>query len=429
MRTILVAGVLVSVGIAAGYIGVLLYAPKEVASAVEAAKAAGYPVTVEELDAWYQLSADRINASDLYMKAFELDAKSGSALSEKSLPFVGEGALPDFSVPLPEAQRTSATNYLASKAEVLKALHEASATSACRYDFRIGEAGPDDLPHLNGLRHAVQLLALESCVAAEDKQGNAAVGALMAGYAAASSLRDEPMLASQLARVASVSAMTEALERVLNHAELDNMQLSQVLSSVSFSEAPHAFERAFAGERCFGLAAFPDEPAGVTEDGDTTIMGQCYALMGVRRLDTWAFAVFMEELIAASEEPLHQRRTAYKEWSTRVDKLPAIFVITKHKLDELEKATTADLKGSALLRVATAAIAVEQYQNDAGRLPESLDALVPRYLEVVPGDPFAPAPIRYESSGIRSEVSSVGLDSAPDSGLTTDDDIIVTVVH
>ncbi|MFA6241735.1 MAG: hypothetical protein WC655_12455, partial [Candidatus Hydrogenedentales bacterium] len=257
VRTIVVVGLLVVVALAVGYGGILIYAPHAVASSVQKAKTAGYPVTLDELDAWYAPTSDGTNAADLYIKAFELNEKSEQNSSSASLPYVGDAQVPNANVPLSEPERTAMAAYLVVKADTLKALHEAASVSSCRYPFQMRDPKDLALPHLGPLRNATRLLALEAIVRAEEGQNDAAVNALATGYSAASSVRGEPLLISQLARTSYVSAISQALERVLNRGDLDSAQLGQVLNAVALAEAPHAYERAFAGERCLGIAGLP----------------------------------------------------------------------------------------------------------------------------------------------------------------------------
>ncbi|MGQ9649354.1 MAG: hypothetical protein ACUVXJ_04525 [Phycisphaerae bacterium] len=66
-------------------------------------------------------------------------------------------------------------------------------------------------------------------------------------------------------------------------------------------------------------------------------------------------------------------------------------------------------------------LAVAAYRNDHGRFPESLDELVPRYLEAVPMDPFTSQPLRYRldtEEGYR--LYSVGEDGKDDGGVERD---------
>ncbi len=72
----------------------------------------------------------------------------------------------------------------------------------------------------------------------------------------------------------------------------------------------------------------------------------------------------------------------------------------------------------ALSRQVLTMIALRRYELAEGKLPEKLDALVPKYLPAVPLDPFDNAPMRWDSaSGV---LYSVGSDFKDDGGRFTD---------
>lgn len=61
----------------------------------------------------------------------------------------------------------------------------------------------------------------------------------------------------------------------------------------------------------------------------------------------------------------------------------------------------------ATARMCATAIAIKRYEIDHGRRPDTLDALVPRYLPTVPDDPFvADRPITYRPNGVRPVIDS-----------------------
>lgn len=73
---------------------------------------------------------------------------------------------------------------------------------------------------------------------------------------------------------------------------------------------------------------------------------------------------------------------------------------------------------AALHRQAVTMIALRRYELAEGRLPEKMDALVPKYLPAVPLDPFDNAPMRWDSAS--GALYSVGSDFKDDGGSFTD---------
>lgn len=69
------------------------------------------------------------------------------------------------------------------------------------------------------------------------------------------------------------------------------------------------------------------------------------------------------------------------------------------------------------MRKATAA--VERFRLGEGHLPDSLDELVPHYLDAAPQDAFCKGPIRYARRPSGYAVHSVGTDGQPRTDMAT----------
>jgi hypothetical protein len=75
----------------------------------------------------------------------------------------------------------------------------------------------------------------------------------------------------------------------------------------------------------------------------------------------------------------------------------------------------------ALIRAARLVVAIERHRRDnAGQIPETLTALVPRYLETLPVDPFSGEPMRYASIAAGYVVYGVGTNGQDDGGAEVD---------
>lgn len=69
--------------------------------------------------------------------------------------------------------------------------------------------------------------------------------------------------------------------------------------------------------------------------------------------------------------------------------------------------------------LACARFACERYRREMGSYPETLDALVPKYLDSVPRDTFSGGAMRYSLK--RGILWSVGQNAADDGGATFND--------
>jgi hypothetical protein len=67
-------------------------------------------------------------------------------------------------------------------------------------------------------------------------------------------------------------------------------------------------------------------------------------------------------------------------------------------------------------RLLTAELALRCYQSEQGRVPPSLEQLVPKYLQQVPSDPFSGRPVIYHPQGTNWLLYSVGEDGVDEGG-------------
>jgi hypothetical protein len=93
------------------------------------------------------------------------------------------------------------------------------------------------------------------------------------------------------------------------------------------------------------------------------------------------------------------------------------YVMSGLTLPALARATVRDASHRARLRVVQTGLAIERYRlANGGRLPSTLDALVPKYLAAPPVDPFTGEPLLFKARAQGYVVYSVGEDGSDDDG-------------
>ncbi|MDP7304534.1 MAG: hypothetical protein QGG09_15625, partial [Pirellulaceae bacterium] len=103
------------------------------------------------------------------------------------------------------------------------------------------------------------------------------------------------------------------------------------------------------------------------------------------------------------------------------------YVMTGLTLPAVASAASAAARGDGSNRCIDAAIAIERFRRREGRLPESLDELIPEFLEAVPMDPFDGQPIRYLVKKDAYLIYTCGRDRADGGGIEDEgrtDDVI-----
>ena len=418
------AGVLICLTVVLGVPAILrLHVKTRLEAELEAIREAGYPATLEEAQAGYAEPAPGENAAELYQQAFKVRGQEPekAGYQEISEAMEEEPERHRFS----DAVRDMVRAYLAANQERLRLLHEAAKRPAARYPIDLSEGLTIQLPHLAQVRDSARLLRLEAMLAADEGDTALAMDAILAALAAGESLREEPIVISQLVRVACFSITRDALEHVLSVASFDEEQLGILDAAFARAEDPEAFARALATERTLGLWGY-DHPEQLFADGgdptlDRFVPGgtltaiRVAELVGFQDRDRLRYVNYMNELIELSTHPTWE---AIPEADRLVESIDDSLLprVSQALVPHLTRTVHSHAQGLADLRCAQVAIAVERYRLVYGEAPERLDDLVPSFIEAVPTDPFDGAPLRYQTEGDGYLLYSVWRNQRDDGG-------------
>lgn len=396
---------------------------------MQAAREAGEPVTLVELDAWYPIPPLGENAAPVYQRAFKAHVSPDEALSEL-LPIVGNANSPERGEPMSEEMLAACERYLEDNKAYLDLLHEAAAKPACRFPLNFRAGFNMVLSHLAEMRVAARHLELEAIVAAERGESEEAVGAVLAGLAVGDALRDQPILISQLVRIALNGITVAGLEHVFSRTALDDMDLQRLAEALAACEALETQEAALIGERCFGLDGF-DQLTGSTAlqfFGGSWIQSSqlaklasgalavFYKSTGLFERDRLAYWTMMTRMIEAGSVPPHERLAAAQRWEAEMEEVPKTRFLTRTIFSGVASFTRGFLRDLASMRTAAAGVAVERYRLKHGALPEGLEALARECIEALPRDPYNDASLLYKKLDRGYIVYSVGCNGIDDGG-------------
>ncbi|GAG44626.1 unnamed protein product, partial [marine sediment metagenome] len=211
-RILIVVGVMVACLVLV-LVALHAYPTMQLERKMAAVRAAGQPTTRAELAAWYPTPPMVDNAALVYNRAFaRYVAPTGEA--EQRLPLVGSAELPERGEPLSPEMLAAVEEHLLLNRPFLDSLYEAAAMPTCQFPIDVMSLPAPSLPHLAQLRNAARCLQLDAIAAAERHQRQRAAGAVLAGFALAEAVATEPLLISQLVRIAMNGIAVAGLERV-----------------------------------------------------------------------------------------------------------------------------------------------------------------------------------------------------------------------
>lgn len=366
---------------------------------LEAIRQAGEPVTLAEYNAWYVEPPAAQNAAPLYAEAFAalapLDAKSPS--------------------------------FVAKNQKALELLHQAAARTQCRYPIDLTAGANASLTHLAKLKTCAQLLEQETILNAGNGRMDLAAQSVVAGLRLARSLGMEPVVISQLVRVAIENITASALEQALNRKAFSEPELAKLQSTFGEAESGDAaaLARCLAGERCMGIAMFQSSLQELAKISGA--MGQEARFPDLeiyRKSPAYSadFAFYLDQMnsfINAAKSPFPDSLEAASLWLSQVSEAKNKgYVISGVMLPALAKTLEKSAAAVGELRAAQAALAVERHRSaHNNELPDSLRELVPQYLTAVPADPFDGKPLRYKKASPKGYVIySIGADRQDDGG-------------
>lgn len=389
---------------------------RDLSAELDRIRAAGEPASADEIEAFYQVPASERDTTQLWLSALApLDTPSYMA-EARELPLVGEDTndLPLPGEPWPQLE--AAEQLLARYRGSLEQMHQAAREGGqARFPTRFADGIQMLLPHAQQLRAGARLLTLESAVAAHRGQTDKAVDAIVAIFAAAHSLEQEPVLISQLVRMALGGMARQRIQWLLSAVTLDDHQLARLDAELAASDYQRPLRQGLLGERVIGIVAF-ENPETL---GDEAALGR---LSSIGSSDQAMYLKLMDEMIAAAEKTGPERQQAIDAAEMRLRQLAGTtsarlkYPLTLLLLPALSTASQAATRNEAERDAIRVAVAIERFRLREGRLPEKLDELVPDFLASVPSDPFGTGPLRYRADETEYLVYSVGSNGVDDGG-------------
>jgi hypothetical protein len=423
----------------AAYTGYRLYLAHKIKIKIGQIRQAGFPVTLAELNKWHAAVPPDQNAALILTNAFAHWVQGNT--NSPDLPIVGRGKLPPRSDPLPSEMRQAITDYVATNQVTLELLEKGLAGKSCRYPVNLTLGLHTLLPHLPKVKATTQLLELDALIKAEAGDLRGATRRINDMWALSDSLAQEPVILSQLVRIACQEIALSTLERILTRHKLEPDQLADLTRILGADHDDTALRCGWVGERCFGLdifhlpsaklRAFMNDPTGSSETdqewsgfvGDWTIW-----LSGHMNRDELFFLDCADSYIRAIDAPCPERLQLAEAVSRKIanvkvyrkgEKWP--FIMTGSLLTSFGKVFEKVAVHSARCRAATVSVALEEYRRQNGLLPVSLQVLAPTWIGQIPADPFDDRSLTYLRTSTGYTVYSVGPDKEDNGGLTKAD--------
>jgi len=387
---------------------------------IEAIRAAGFPVTGKDLDAWYAWPQAGENAAGWITGAAVLHHKLRQEYSRFLERIVSRnGERPEPNQPLPEDIGDLLERYIRENAKALEMLHGATAIVECRYPIDLSQGSGVGMPHIADVREGCLLLCAEAILCGEDGDPNGATRAIEAALRVACSLDQEPIMLSHHVQMEGASWAAAALEWALNGVAFTEDHLTRLHRAFGGIHADDGLVRAVVGDRCLLLGAI-EKPRVLSRRHFPKVtpiaLLEAYDAVGLAAREGTIFLDHMEDCLRIAQLPAFQRPAAIGPAEDRYGRSREGLVLGLVDTRSMPAMIGHEMKYVAQLEIAKTPLAVERYRLSHGSLPKTLDQLVPDYLAAVPEDPFDGAPLRYKRLHRGFLIYSVGEDRKDDGG-------------
>jgi hypothetical protein len=390
-------------------------------------RAAGYPVSGAELNAWQPPVPDPENGALVLTQAFALvrnfpDARSNEVAKLKNPARTN--------VWTPTTHELVAA-YVQTNAPALARVREALLLSRFRYpvDFSYGPETP--LPHLTKLREMAGIAALAAALDAEEGRADQWPDQVELQLKLAGTLDGEPCLISHLVRNRIIGMAVRATERSLNNASPGAEACQRLQAAFARASQTNSLPLALAGERAKMIPLFrmswQEIQSDSEDEGQESKPHEPHRYSGKPWFPLWLTGYFERDLnfflqywdksisLSALPPPANLTLTNYLESAVaaaqrRWDLMSGFYLLGLSKVIVSEASTQAGM------RLATTALAIERFRRERGRLPGELKELTPQFLDAVPTDPFDGAPLRYRLLDRGYIIYSVDADGHDDGG-------------
>jgi len=397
---------------------------KKVEAKLAEYRAAGQPVTWAEVLAARQSIPDEENSALIFLEAFKQMAPADE-LSNGPV-FDAYAGVRTGGARHSEQLRSIVKAYLDANGAALDKIREAAVL--LRGDYPRDDGGYFvwvDPAYTGGVRDAVRLCDAAAIYHAEQREPEQAARSLVQARRAVASVGEVADLAEANMRTDTGWSWVEGVQQTLALCHMSIDQLRTVRAEMAREDAELSLHLALRGTRSYAQRYFNHvggRKAGWKNEEDLLL--HLYRFLPARsHKDAFFCYDVFDRAADISRLSLRERGSAAERVAAEVHEKTesALFrnlFLAAFPHDMWLFFERGEVMVHTALRVGCAALAVEEWRLAHGRWPDSLDALVPDFLDEVPDDPFCENKIRYRRTVDGVVVYSIGPNGRDDGGRT-----------
>jgi len=386
-------------------------------------RSGGVPLTFDEIEALRtEIPDERNSALVIERLSDRLDGIRKNRWDTDRVVLVFGRDDPDFFKGIPRYHIEPSREFLEQHRELLDELSVLHDMPTGRFEF------PDEpadnvlsmiIPYLSSIRTAAKLEHLDGALKLVEGDLEGAAETVRLQFHIAATLDEHPTVIGRLVQI-SVEALTaQVMENILRVGELEERTLAELMDIVDTRLAAGTMRWAFLGERAWFVRACNEVASGDLSLAEISGGGGPGGLPYIPELlvreNQMRGVEMLTWLVEAADDPDAMIK-ATKRMNREASALPVTQVLVKMLLPSLSRAAILNVRLHAQLTCTRAALAAEQFRLIEGRMPVSLNELVPNYLDKVPTDPFEGQPMRFALTDKGIVIYSIGEDLIDDGG-------------
>ncbi len=328
-----------------------------------------------------------------------------------------------------EEARRKLAELIAINRRVIDLVTEASEKPCFRLGNWTDLAVPEPGPLVNMIR-VMRLLGIDAVFQAEGGQTDVGLGRCRQGMILTRKTLEDPFLINNLVALADMKTLLVCLNRIVRDREINSETLADWKQEMDPEPWRAKFWRCVQTERVLNL-----ERGLRVISGDSRFLGEMESLWN--SLFYWlsrplqkSEIIWGQGLLLDLEKRVNQPyykikwqarnalTSASAEERTR-ESVPWYAKISGWQLVNFQSAFLKESTLEAMMLTTKAGLACKIYRMKTGHYPESLDALVPEFLDAVPLDPFTGQPLIYRLQDGGVLIYSVGSNKKDDGGRGT----------
>jgi hypothetical protein len=315
--------------------------------------------------------------------------------------------------------------------QIFAVLEEASRRPKCNFDLEYEKGPMMLLPHLAMMRNTARMLSVKACLEAQSGDYEKAFRTVLVGLRIAEHLREEPILISQLVRIAYDVIMINCIESTsdVKHIPLD--AVDEIIGELSKHGDVAPFAKTCDGEKvCFGIWTFERFLRGEYKDFAMIVNSDKFINPTLKSRLIWKIRTLLYRpvlkkdlatyllLTSGTQEAFREPYSSGTEQtlSSLIEWIPRYCMVTRTLMPAYDKLRTTIAEYQANIEICRVGLALEIYKHKNGKYPETLASLSPGIMENIPVDPFTGKNLIYLPADDGFVLYSVGPNMKDDNG-------------